>query len=150
MPDDVSNNLAVMRQFFTEFMARGDMSIADATMAPDICVISGMLPQGSVQGREGVKTTIAALVDAFDATAPLEIIDQFASVDGRRIVTRFRSRGRHVKRFFGLEATNREITFEQTYIAKLERGRIVEIVNSTNNLEFAMLMAPILAPMILK
>jgi predicted ester cyclase len=87
-------------------------------------------------------------VDAFPAEGPLEIIDQFAA--GERVVTRFHSRQRHAKGFFGVEATGRVILFDETHVARVRDGRIVENIVSATNLEFEMLMAPVLAPMILK
>ncbi len=87
-------------------------------------------------------------MDAFPAEGPLEIIDQFAA--GERVVTRFHSRQRHAKGFFGVEATGRVILFDETHVARVRDGRIVENIVSATNLEFEMLMAPVLAPMILK
>jgi hypothetical protein len=65
-------------------------------------------------------------------------------------VTRFHSRRRHAKDFFGIPATNRVILFDETHVARIENGLIVENIVSATNLEFEMLMAPVLTPMILK
>jgi len=66
------------------------------------------------------------------------------------VVTRFHSRQRHDKAFFGIEATGRVILFDETHVARLKDGLIVENVVSATNLEFEMLMAPVLTPMILR
>jgi hypothetical protein len=54
------------------------------------------------------------------------------------------------KDFFGLPASGRVILFDETHVARLRDGVIVENIVSATNLEFEMLMAPVLAPMILK
>lgn len=56
----------------------------------------------------------------------------------------------HAKSFFGVAATNRDITFIETHVMRLRDSKIVENVVSATNLEFEMLMAPVLTPLILK
>ena len=65
-------------------------------------------------------------------------------------MTRFHSRQRHAKDFFGVKATGRVILFDETHVARVADGKIVENIVSATNLEFEMLMAPVLTPMILK
>jgi predicted ester cyclase len=74
--------------------------------------------------------------------------DIFAA--GDRVVVRFRSVQKHTKAFFGIAATNRDITFIETHVMRLREGKIVENVVSATNLEFEMLMAPVLTPLILQ
>jgi predicted ester cyclase len=146
----MSDNLAVVRRFIEDFLGRGDLDAADATAHPDIRGITGLKPSGPIEGLAEYKDIIAAFVDAFPAAAPLTIVDQFESADGTRVVTRFQSRQRHAKDFFGVAATGRVILFDETHVARLADGRIVENIVSATNLEFEMLMAPVLAPMILR
>jgi predicted ester cyclase len=54
------------------------------------------------------------------------------------------------KDFFGIATTNRVITFIETHVMRLRDGKIVENVVSATNLEFEMLMAPVLTLLILK
>ena len=89
----------------------------------------------------------------FDAFPPIlgsemTIEDMFAA--GDRVVVRFRSVQKHAKEFFGIAATNRDITFIETHVMRLREGKLVENVVSATNLEFEMLMAPVLTPLILK
>lgn len=144
------NNAAIATRFIEAFLGRGDMTAADATAAPDIQGITGLKPSGPIDGLEEYKAIIAAFVAAFPAVEPLRILDQFASADGTRVVTRFHSRQRHSADFFGVAATNRVILFDETHVARLQNGKIVENIVSATNLEFEMLMAPVLAPMILR
>ena len=147
MADD---NLKLVSRFITEFLGRGDLSVADEVTHERIQGITGLKPTGPIDGREEYKAIITSFVDAFPAEEPLRIIDQFASADGTRVVTRFQSPQRHAKAFFGVEATNRVILFDEMHVARVENGRIVENIVSATNLEFEMLMAPVLTPMILK
>lgn len=143
------DNLAIVRRFTIEFLGRADMAAADATMHPDIRGITGLKPMGPIEGIDEYKATLIGFVAAFPAEGPVEIIDQFESVDGTRVVTRFHSRQRHAKDYFGIPATGRVILFDETHVARLKNGKIVENIVSATNLEFEMLMAPVLTPMIL-
>lgn len=144
------DSIAVVTRFVTEFLGKADLAAADATAHPHVQGITGLKPTGPIDGRDEYKATIAAFVDAFPAEGPLRIIDQFASADGTRVVTRFQSPQRHAKAFFGIEATNRVILFDETHVARVENGLLVENIVSATNLEFEMLMAPVLTPLILK
>jgi hypothetical protein len=141
---------ALVTRFVTDFLGRGDLAVADDVLDPRVQGITGLKPTGPIDGREEYKAIVSAFVDAFPAEDPLRILDQFASADGTRVVTRFHSRQRHAKAFFGVEATDRVILFDETHVARIAGGRIVENIVSATNLEFEMLMAPVLAPLILK
>ncbi len=143
------DNLAIVRRFTLDFLGRADLEAADATLHPDIRGITGLKPMGPIEGIEEYKATLVGFVDAFPAEGPVEIIDQFESADGTRVVTRFHSRQRHAKDYFGIPATDRVILFDETHVARLKDGKIVENIVSATNLEFEMLMAPVLTPMIL-
>ncbi len=143
------DNLAIVRRFTTEFLGRADLMAADATMHPDIRGVTGLKPIGPIEGIDEYKAILTGFVDAFPAESPVEIIDQFESADGTRVVTRFHSRQRHAKEYYGIAATNRVILFDETHVARLKDGKIIENIVSATNLEFEMLMAPVLSPMIL-
>lgn len=144
----MADHISVIRRFTFDFLGRGDLAAADATLAHNVKGITGLKPSGPIDGRDEYKAIVAAFVDAFPVEEPLKIIDQFAAED--RVVTRFHSRQRHAKEFFGVAATNRLILFDETHVARVRDGLIVENIVSATNLEFEMLMAPVLAPMILK
>ena len=146
MPD----NLEIVRLFTEAFLGKGDLTAADATADRDIRGITGLKPMGPIEGLDEYKAIMTGFVDAFPAESPVEIIDQFASADGTRVVTRFHSRQRHAKEYYGIAATNRVILFDETHVARLKDGKIIENIVSATNLEFEMLMAPVLSPMILK
>jgi predicted ester cyclase len=143
----MADPIAVVTRFTTDFLGRGDITAADATLDPAVQGVTGLKPQGPIDGREEYKAIVAAFLDAFPATAPLVIVDQFAA--GDRVMTRFHARARFAKPFFGVEPTGREVLFDETHVARLRDGLIVENVVSATNLEFEMLMARALAPTIL-
>ena len=143
------DNLAIVRRFTTEFLGSADLMAAEATMHPDIRGVTGLKPIGPIEGIDEYKAILTGFVDAFPAESPVEIIDQFESADGTRVVPRFHSRQRHAKEYYGIAATNRVILFDETHVARLKDGKIIENIVSATNLEFEMLMAPVLSPMIL-
>jgi predicted ester cyclase len=146
----VTGNTEIVRRFVMDFLGRADVAAADATAHPRIQGVTGLKPTGPIDGLDEYKATIAGFVNAFPAVSPVQIIDQFESADGTRVVTRFHSRQRFAKDFFGVAATGREVLFDETHVARLDGGLIVENIVSATNLEFEMLMAPVLAPLILR
>jgi predicted ester cyclase len=146
----MTDAISTVRHFILDFLGKGDLRAADATAHPDIRGITGLKPMGPILGLDEYKAIVAGFVEAFPAESPVEIIDQFASADGTRVVTRFHSRQRHARDYFGIKATDRVILFDETHVARVTDGRIVENIVSATNLEFEMLMAPVLTPMILK
>ncbi len=146
----MSDPLPIVRRFVEDFLGRADLTAADATAHPQIQGITGLKPSGPIDGLDEYKATILGFVAAFPAEGPVEILDQFASADGTRVVTRFQSRQRHAGAFFGVAPTGRVILFDETHVARIADGRIVENIVSATNLEFEMLMAPVLTPLILR
>lgn len=141
-------NLEVSRRFFNEFLGDGNISIAEEILDANVQAITGLKPDGAINGREEYIAIFSGFYDAFPPVSPLEIEDIFAVDD--RVVCRFRSVQKHAKDYFGIAATNREIVFIETHVQRLKDGKIIENVVSATNLEFEMLMAPVLTPMILK
>jgi len=146
----METNLQIVTHFIKDFMSKADLVAADQTAHPNIQGHTGLKPSGAINGLEEYKQIVMAFVDAFPAASPVHISDQFASADGTRIVTRFQSQQRHTKDYYGITATNRLILFDETHVARVIDGKIIENIVSATNLEFEMLMAPVLTPMILK
>src|SRR6202022_445104 len=136
------------RRSVEEFLGKEDLAAADDTADPLIQGITGLKPDGPINGLSEYKQIIKAFVDALPALEPLRIVDQFAA--GDRVVTRFRSRQQHAREFLGLAPTSRVVLFDEIHVAKLRSGKIIENIAAGISLEFEMLFAPILAPMILK
>ena len=147
MSETTEQNLEVSRRFFNEFLGKGDLSVADEVLDETVQAFSGLKPSGAIDGREEYKAIFAQFFNAFPPESELEIEDIFAVDD--RVVCRFRSVQKHAKDYFGVVATNRVITLIETHVQRLRDGKIIENVVSATNLEFEMLMAPVLAPLIL-
>lgn len=148
MSNTTQQNLEVSKRFFTEFLGNGNIGIAEEVLDANVQAITGLKPDAPINGREEYIQIFSDFFDAFPPVAPLEIEDIFAVDD--RVVCRFRSVQKHAKDYFGIAATNREIVFIETHVQRLKDGKIIENVVSATNLEFEMLMAPVLTPMILK
>lgn len=143
-------NLRVARKFVKQFLGNGDLSIAEEVLDEQVQATTGLKPNGAIEGRDQYKQIFSAFYDAFPPVPGLEMTIEDLFAAGDRVVVRFRSVQTHAKEFFGVAATNREITFIETHVMRLRNGKIVENVVSATNLEFEMLMAPVLTPLILK
>jgi predicted ester cyclase len=150
MTEIESQNLAIARTFIERFLGKGDTSIAAQVLDEKVQVTTGLKPDGSINGREEYKQVFSAFYDAFPPIAGLEMMIEDLFAAGDRVVVRFRSVQKHTKDFFGIAATHRDITFVETHVMRLWDGKIIENIVSATNLEFEMLMAPVLTPLILK
>lgn len=143
-------NLAIARIFVEQFLGKGDMAVAPEVLDENVQAITGLKPDGAIDGREAYKQVFSAFFDAFPPIVGSEMLIEDIFAAGDRVVVRFRSVQKHAKDFFGVAATNRDVTFIETHVMRLREGKIVENVVSATNLEFEMLMAPVLTPLILK
>jgi predicted ester cyclase len=143
-----TQNLTIARTFIEQFLGKGDMSIAEQVLDANVQAITGLKPTGPIDGRDEYQQVFSSFYSAFPPVSDLAIEDIFGTND--RVVVRFRSEQKHTKDFFGIAATNRIITLIETHVMRLRDGKIVENVVSATNLEFEMLLAPVLAPLILK
>ena len=112
-------NVAVIQRFFAELWNGGSLSAADTLLAPDHI---HHLPDGDVQGPEGVKQFVASLRTTFpDMRTSIE--DIIAA--GDKVVVRFTIRGTYHPQ--GTEAAaGKEVTTTGIDIFRLAKGKIVE------------------------
>lgn len=143
-----TQNLDIAHTYMERFLGTGDMAAGDAVLSPDIEVTTGLSPTGPIVGLETYKQVFSEFRAAFPPQKTLEIIDSFATED--RAVVRFHSVQKHTGAYFGLEPTGRVILFDETHVMRIKGGKVMQNVVSATNLEFEMLMAPILTPLILK
>lgn len=142
--------LRVALDYIENFLGRADVAAADRTLDPEVVVTTGLSPQGPIRGLAAYKPIFLAFHAAFppvDPANPMKIVDAFETRD--RAVVRFHFRARHTGDYFGVAATGREILLDETHVMRIARGKVVENVVSATNLEFEMLMAPVLTPLIL-
>ncbi|WP_017299493.1 ester cyclase [Nodosilinea nodulosa] len=147
MSEAESQNLAVAHRYVEQFLGKGDMGLAEELLDENVQIITGLKPTGPINGIEEYKQVFSGFYDAFPDVKPLSIEDSFAA--GDRVVVRFKSFQQHVKDYFGIPKSDRVITFHETHVMRLANGKIVENIVSATNLEFEMLMAPVLTPLIL-
>ena len=149
MTETESQNIAVVTRFVQEFLGKCDLAAADAVLHENVQAITGLKPSGPIDGREEYKQVFQSFFEAFPPAREdsLQILDLFAT--GDRVVCRFDSKQVHAKDFYGITATNRTISLIEAHILRLRDGKIVENIVSATNLEFEMLLAPVLAPLIL-
>ncbi|MDX1976753.1 MAG: ester cyclase [Pseudanabaenaceae cyanobacterium bins.68] len=142
-----TENLAIARKFIQEFLGAGKMELAEELLDPNIQVITGLKPTGAIAGIEEYKQVFSGFFAAFPPIEPLSIEDIFAA--GDRVVVRFKSLQKHAQDYYGIPKSDRPILFHETHVMRIANGKIVENIVSATNLEFEMLMAPVLSPMIL-
>ncbi|MBD2110528.1 MULTISPECIES: ester cyclase [Cyanophyceae] len=147
MSDIESQNLAIAHRFVTQFLGKGNLSIAAELLDENVQVTTGLKPSGPINGIEEYTQVFSDFYAAFPDVEPLTIEDSFAA--GDRVMVRFKSFQQHVKDYFGIPKSDRVITFHETHVMRILNGKIVENIVSATNLEFEMLMAPVLAPLIL-
>lgn len=150
MTEIENQNLAIARTFIEQFLGKGNISIAAQVLDENVQVTTGLKPDGAINGREEYQQIFSAFYDAFPPLPRSEMMIEDLFAAGDRVVVRFRSVQKHAKDFFGVAATNRDITFIETHVMRLQDGKIIENVVSATNLEFEMLMAPVLTPLILR
>jgi predicted ester cyclase len=148
MTEIENQNLTIAHKFVEYFLGQGDMNLAEELLSEKVQVITGLKPSGAIDGVEEYKQIFSSFYDAFPPVQPLVIEDSFAA--GDRVVVRFKSFQKHEKDFFGVPKSDRVITFHETHVMRIEDSKIVENIVSATNLEFEMLMAPVLTPLILK
>jgi predicted ester cyclase len=150
MTDQETQNLLVARAFIEQFLGKGDMNIAEQVLDENVQAITGLKPDGPIDGREQYKQIFSHFYDAFPPIPGSEMMIEDMFAVGDRVVVRFRAVQKHAKEFFGIAATYRDITFIETHVMRLKNGKIIENIVSATNLEFEMLMAPVLTSLILK
>jgi len=147
MTEVETQNLAIARKFIEEFLGKGNMSLAEELLDENVQVVTGLKPTGPIDGRDEYKQVFSGFYNAFPDVRPLVIEDIFAAND--RVVVRFKSFQKHISDYYGIPASDRVITFHETHVMRIANGKIVENIVSATNLEFEMLMAPVLTPLIL-
>ena len=144
---DNESNLIVARKFVAKFLGQGDMSAASSIIDANVKVTTGLSPQGPIMGLEAYKGIFSYFIDCFPPAAPIVIEEIFAV--GDRVVLRFNSLNTFAKEYYGIAPTYKNVTFIETHCLRFSNGKIVRNVVSATNLEFEMIIAPVMGPKIL-
>ena len=143
----MSSNISIVQQFAEAFLGRAELGVADALVAEDVVVFTGLSPAAPIRGREAYKQVLAGFAEAFPV-ARMEI-HEILDAGADRVVLRFTAHATHVKDYYGVPATGRAVPMHETHLLRIVDGRIAENYVAAVNLVFEMLMAPVIAPMVL-
>jgi steroid delta-isomerase-like uncharacterized protein len=115
------DNKAIVRRFYEEVWNKGNLTVADQLLAPD--VLDHTAPPGLPPGREGHKQLVTMFRTPFpDLDSTIE--DQVA--EGDTVVSRLRVRGTHQGEFFGVPPTSKQFTITSIDLDRIGDGKIVE------------------------
>ena len=116
-----SQNKAIVRRLYEEFVNKGDMEAFEDLVADDFVEheeFPGMTPD-----REGVKQTFTHMRQAFPDFR-FEVEEMIAEDD--KVVCRFRVHGTHRAEFMGIEPSGNRVDVPAIDIFRLEDGKIAE------------------------
>jgi predicted ester cyclase len=118
----VEENKVTIRRYYEEIWNRGDLSVADELIAPDI-VFRGSLA-ARTRGVAAFKEYVAMVRRAFpDFSTTIEDLIG----EGDKVVARLTHRGTHKgDLLFGIDPTQTEVTYLGISIFRLESGKIVD------------------------
>jgi steroid delta-isomerase-like uncharacterized protein len=121
------DNEALVRRYFEEVWAKGNVAAVDEYMAPDY--VEHTAPPGWRPGRDTLKQYVAMYHDAFsDVKATLH--DIFAQ--GDRVAYRWSTSGTHLGELAGIPPTGLHMTTRGITIHRIAGGRCVEVWTSVD------------------
>lgn len=110
------------RRFVDEAWVRGDLSVVDDLVAPDI--VHHVAGPGPAAGSQGVKDFIRQIRSVF---ADMKVTYENEIVEGDKAVRHITVHGVHVGEFMGIAPTGRQVSFEVIDINRFDAaGRMVE------------------------
>jgi hypothetical protein len=115
-----------------ELFLQGNLAVADEIIAPDFVWHAVGIPDTPL-GPAGVKPIVAALRAGVH---PTEITDTDVMVQGDRTVFRWTLRGIHQGEVLGIPATGKYVTFSGFDLFRTAGGKLVELWQAWNQLEF--------------
>jgi steroid delta-isomerase-like uncharacterized protein len=115
------DNATVLDRINQEAFNRGDVRVLDELLAEGF-VDHDPMP-GTTPDREGVKTLVRTLHDAFPDMR-MEVDERIMT--GDKAVERWSSTGTHEGEFMGIPATHRRVSTRGIDILRLQDGRVVE------------------------
>ncbi len=114
-------NKAIAARYFTEVLSQGKLATMEEIFDTDVIA---HFPGGEVvHGLDALKQLVAGSRDGVP-DMQFTVEDQIA--EANRVALRLSARGTHRGDFFGLAATNKEISWTGNSIFRLADGRIEE------------------------
>ena len=123
-PVTAQDNEALVRWFYEEVWAKGNVAAVDEFMAADYVEhTEHAVPPGSRPGRDSVKQRIALYYEAFPDWK-VTMHDIFGR--GDRVAYRWSASGTHLGEWAGLSPTGLHMTAGGITILRIAEGRFVE------------------------
>jgi steroid delta-isomerase-like uncharacterized protein len=123
-------NKALVRRFYEEVWARGNLDVADEVFADDY-VRHDLRAGDAAPGPEGQKQIAAAFREAFPDLA--WDVD-FVLAEGDFVAGRWTASGTHLGSWAGVEPTGRRMRFSGINVFRFASGKVVEIWNHRDDL----------------
>jgi steroid delta-isomerase-like uncharacterized protein len=114
------SNKRIMERFTKEFLATGDVGLAEDFLSPNIVMHFGGHQQ---QGRDAYLGVVAANREAFPDL--VWTVDDMVA-DGDTVAVRYTMAGTHRGNFAGVAPTNKAIVAQSMAFYRLAEGQIVE------------------------
>jgi steroid delta-isomerase-like uncharacterized protein len=121
------SNVQVVRRFFEVGPSKGDITAADALLAPDFALHIPLPAPGP--GRAAMNNIITTCRAAFHG---LQVTVEDMVAEGDKVTCRFTARGVHKGEFMGLPPTGKEIRMTGIEIFRLRDGKIAELWGEAN------------------
>jgi predicted ester cyclase len=128
---DPEANKALIRRFYEEVWAKGNVDVADEVFAADY-IRHDLRPTTAAPGPEGQKQIASAFRVAFpDLRWEVEIV----IADGAYVAARWSASGTHDGPWGAIEPTGRQISYAGVNIFRFgDSGKVVEIWNRRDDL----------------
>ncbi|WP_437618066.1 ester cyclase [Sorangium sp. So ce1151] len=127
---DEQYNATVVRRYFDEVWSRGHLDVLDELLAAGYINHTPSTPDPP-PGPGGLKPIVAAFRAAFP---DLHFTVEDLIAEGDRVAVRVRMEGTQDGPLFGIAATHRRVSVEQTNIELFRGGKIVEHWRVTDEL----------------
>jgi steroid delta-isomerase-like uncharacterized protein len=122
-------NKALVKRFYEDVWAKGDLDVADELFAPDY--VRHDFRPGNPAGPEGQKE----IARAFRAAFPdLSFEIDFLLADGDFVAGRWTATGTHLGPWAGLEPTGNPMRFSAINVFRFSDGKVVELWNHRDDL----------------
>jgi steroid delta-isomerase-like uncharacterized protein len=125
-----SGNKALVRRFYEEAWANGELDVIDEVFAHDY-VRHDLRSTQALPGPEGMKRITADFRAAF---ADLRLEAEIVIAEDEFVAARWTASGTHLGAWGAIEPTGRSATFSGVNIFRLENGKVAEIWNHRDDL----------------
>ncbi len=120
---NTEENKAISRRGIEEAWNKGNLSIIDEVIVPDIVIHDLGNPAGEIRGREAVKAQRVMFCTAFP---DLHLTIEDTITEGDEVMVRFTARGTHLGELLGIAPTGKQVVVTGIAIDRYADGKVVE------------------------